>query len=341
MPGSWQLPQGGLEKAERPLDAAWRELGEETGLGPGDVELRRRAPRVGARTSGPTRSSAPAPGSARSNDGSSSAPCPTTSSRRRTDGSSGHGAGPTRRGSSGTSCRSAGSPTRARRPCCGDSTSDHVTVRPVHREASARASACRSRSRQLAAPGCGRRTDRRPRRPTAPARAGTATAPARRAGPPLVGAAVGTARARARPRWPSPSPGPRRGPSSRCPPSRPASRTCGRSSSGPASASASTTRARSCSSTRSIASPRRSRTPCCPAVEDGTLVLIGATTENPFFEVNPPLRSRSTLFRLEPLGPDDLRVLVGRGLDALGTDGRRRGGRRCSSSAAAATDARC
>ena len=37
-----------------------------------------------------------------------------------------------------------------------------------------------------------------------------------------------------------------------------------------------------------------------PAVEDGTLVLIGATTENPFFEVNPPLRSRSTLFRLRP-----------------------------------------
>ncbi len=39
VPGSWQLPQGGLEKAERPLDAAWRELGEETGLGPRDVEL--------------------------------------------------------------------------------------------------------------------------------------------------------------------------------------------------------------------------------------------------------------------------------------------------------------
>ena len=38
-----------------------------------------------------------------------------------------------------------------------------------------------------------------------------------------------------------------------------------------------------------------------PAVEDGTLTLIGATTENPFFEVNAPLRSRSTLFRLEPL----------------------------------------
>ena len=56
-----------------------------------------------------------------------------------------------------------------------------------------------------------------------------------------------------------------------------------------------------------------------PAVENGTLVLIGATTENPFFEVNPPLRSRSTLFRLDPLRPDDLRLLVTRGLDALAT----------------------
>ncbi len=35
-----------------------------------------------------------------------------------------------------------------------------------------------------------------------------------------------------------------------------------------------------------------------PGVEDGTIILVGATTENPFFEVNAPLRSRSTLFRL-------------------------------------------
>jgi putative ATPase len=56
-----------------------------------------------------------------------------------------------------------------------------------------------------------------------------------------------------------------------------------------------------------------------PAVENGTLVLIGATTENPFFEVNPPLRSRSTLFRLDPLDPAALRILAGRGLEALGT----------------------
>jgi putative ATPase len=56
-----------------------------------------------------------------------------------------------------------------------------------------------------------------------------------------------------------------------------------------------------------------------PAVEDGTLTLIGATTENPFFEVNPPLRSRSTLFRLEPLGEPAMRTLAARGLQAEGT----------------------
>jgi putative ATPase len=51
-----------------------------------------------------------------------------------------------------------------------------------------------------------------------------------------------------------------------------------------------------------------------PAVEDGTLTLIGATTENPFFEVNAPLRSRSTLFRLEPLGRAAIEELIQRGL---------------------------
>jgi putative ATPase len=55
-----------------------------------------------------------------------------------------------------------------------------------------------------------------------------------------------------------------------------------------------------------------------PAVEDGTLTLIGATTENPFFEVNAPLRSRSTLFRLEPLGRDAIITLIERGLQAEG-----------------------
>jgi putative ATPase len=55
-----------------------------------------------------------------------------------------------------------------------------------------------------------------------------------------------------------------------------------------------------------------------PAVETGLLVLIGATTENPYFEVNPPLRSRSTIYRLNPLGDDATRVLLHRGLDAEG-----------------------
>jgi putative ATPase len=57
-----------------------------------------------------------------------------------------------------------------------------------------------------------------------------------------------------------------------------------------------------------------------PAVEDGLVVLIGATTENPFFEVNPPLLSRASLWRLHPLSPDDLRTLVRRGLDLEGAD---------------------
>jgi putative ATPase len=55
-----------------------------------------------------------------------------------------------------------------------------------------------------------------------------------------------------------------------------------------------------------------------PAVEDGLVVLIGATTENPFFSVNSPLLSRATLWRLEPLDADDLAEVVRRGLNAEG-----------------------
>ena len=39
-----------------------------------------------------------------------------------------------------------------------------------------------------------------------------------------------------------------------------------------------------------------------PFVEDGTIILIGATTENPYFEVNGALISRSIIFELKPLG---------------------------------------
>jgi len=55
-----------------------------------------------------------------------------------------------------------------------------------------------------------------------------------------------------------------------------------------------------------------------PHVEDGTITLIGATTENPSFEVIAPLLSRSRIFRLEQLEPDELKQVVERGLKTLG-----------------------
>jgi putative ATPase len=51
-----------------------------------------------------------------------------------------------------------------------------------------------------------------------------------------------------------------------------------------------------------------------PAVENGTVTLIGATTENPYFSLNTPLLSRCLLMRLDPLGPDDVAALVKRAL---------------------------
>ena len=51
-----------------------------------------------------------------------------------------------------------------------------------------------------------------------------------------------------------------------------------------------------------------------PAVENGTVLLVGATTENPFFEVNSPLISRCTLFRLVPIAAGELGRLLERAL---------------------------
>jgi putative ATPase len=61
-----------------------------------------------------------------------------------------------------------------------------------------------------------------------------------------------------------------------------------------------------------------------PAVEDRVIVLVGATTENPLFEVNAPLLSRSRVVELTPLDDDDVRVIVRR---ALADDQRGLGGR--------------
>ncbi|HEX7063798.1 MAG TPA: AAA family ATPase [Bacillales bacterium] len=47
-----------------------------------------------------------------------------------------------------------------------------------------------------------------------------------------------------------------------------------------------------------------------PFVEDGTIILIGATTESPMFEINPALLSRSRLFRFEPLTDDHIRDII-------------------------------
>jgi putative ATPase len=54
-----------------------------------------------------------------------------------------------------------------------------------------------------------------------------------------------------------------------------------------------------------------------PGVEEGLVTLIGATTENPYFELNSALLSRVQIFELEPLGDDDLVEVVRRGLAAL------------------------
>jgi putative ATPase len=56
------------------------------------------------------------------------------------------------------------------------------------------------------------------------------------------------------------------------------------------------------------------------AVEDGLVTLIGATTENPYFEVNQALLSRCTVIELEPLSLADLERVIERGAEALGSD---------------------
>jgi putative ATPase len=57
-----------------------------------------------------------------------------------------------------------------------------------------------------------------------------------------------------------------------------------------------------------------------PGVEDGLLTLIGATTENPYFEVNSALLSRAQVYELSAHSEETLRGVVRRGAAALGTD---------------------
>ncbi len=57
-----------------------------------------------------------------------------------------------------------------------------------------------------------------------------------------------------------------------------------------------------------------------PAVEEGVITLIGATTENPYFEVNSALLSRAQLYELEPHSPEGLERIARRGADELGVE---------------------
>ena len=64
-----------------------------------------------------------------------------------------------------------------------------------------------------------------------------------------------------------------------------------------------------------------------PFVEDGTVTLIGATTENPYFEVNGALISRSIIFELKPLEKEDIKTLLHRAVRGYG---KRHGSLSCS-----------
>ena len=57
-----------------------------------------------------------------------------------------------------------------------------------------------------------------------------------------------------------------------------------------------------------------------PAVEEGLVTLIGATTENPYFEVNSALLSRAQIYELEPLSEPEVEVIARRGAAALGIE---------------------
>ncbi len=52
-----------------------------------------------------------------------------------------------------------------------------------------------------------------------------------------------------------------------------------------------------------------------PSVEEGILIMIGATTENPYFEVNSPLLSRSRVFKLNPLEDEDIKEIIYQAID--------------------------
>jgi len=71
-------------------------------------------------------------------------------------------------------------------------------------------------------------------------------------------------------------------------------------------------RGRCCSSTKSTASNRAQQDSFLPVMEDGTIVLVGATTENPSFELIAPLLSRARVLVFKPLDAAAIEKLLGR-----------------------------
>ncbi len=88
----------------------------------------------------------------------------------------------------------------------------------------------------------------------------------------------------------------------------------GRSSKARKTASSTRDGARSCFATRSTASIEAQQDAFLPWVENGVVALIGATTENPSFELTGALLSRCRVFVLEPLSEADVRSVVQRAL---------------------------
>ena len=137
-----------------------------------------------------------------------------------------------------------------------------------------------------------------------------------RAGPPDLGHPVGTGRERARRRWPRWWRPPRPRPSCRSRPSTPGWPTSGGAIDEARRRLGEQGRGTILFIDEVHRFNKSQQDALLPAVEEGLVVLIGATTENPFFAVNSPLLSRSTLWRLEPLGDDDIAEVVRRGLEA-------------------------
>ena len=116
------------------------------------------------------------------------------------------------------------------------------------------------------------------------------------------------------------SPSPREPRSRRCRPSRLASTTCAACCSGRATAWARTAPRTILFLDEIHRFNKAQQDALLPAVESGLITLIGATTENPYFEVNAALLSRCAVIELEPLSDEEIAAVIARGAAELGAE---------------------